>query len=49
MSDKYNILFSKFELKMMKEWNNKDPTSVWKKIKNERVFRLQENRNYFIK
>lgn len=33
----------------MKEWNTKDPTSAWEKIKNERVFRLHGNRNYFIK
>lgn len=49
MSDKYNIPLSKSELKMMKEWNIKNPTSAWEKIKNERVFRLQGNRNYFIK
>lgn len=49
MSDKYNIPLSKSELKMMKEWNTKNPTSAWEKIKNERVFRLHGNRNYFIK
>ena len=49
MSDKYNIPLSKTERKMMKEWNIKDPTSTWEKIKNERVFKLQGNRNSFIK
>ena len=49
MSDKYNIPLSKTERKMMEEWNIKDPTSTWEKIKNERVFKLQGNRNYFVK
>jgi deoxyribonuclease I len=49
MSDKYNIPLSKTERKMMEEWNIKDPTSTWEKIKNERVFKLQGNRNSFFK
>lgn len=49
MSDKYNIPLSKTERKRMEEWNIKDPTSTWEKIKNERVFKLQGNRNYFVK
>jgi deoxyribonuclease-1 len=49
MSEKYNINLSKSERKMMDKWNIKDPTSTWEKIKNERVFKLQGNKNSFIK
>ena len=49
MSDKYNITLSKSEYNMMKEWDGKDPTSTWERIKNERVFKLQGNRNSFVR
>ena len=49
MNDKYNIALSKTERKMMEKWNIKDPTSTWENVKNERVFKLQGNRNYFVK
>jgi len=49
MSDKYNIRLSKQERKMMEVWNKFDPVSEWEIIKNDRVYRLQDNSNPYIK
>lgn len=48
MSDKYNVKLSKQERKMMEVWNKQDPVSNWEIIKNDRVHKLQGNRNSYI-
>ncbi len=49
MSDKYNINLSKQERKMMEVWDKEDPISEWERVKNQRVKKIQDNRNKFIK
>ena len=49
MSDKYNVILSKQERKMMEVWNKLDPVDKWEMIKNERVLKLQGNSNPYIK
>lgn len=48
MSKKYNINLSDQERKMMEAWNKQDPVSEWERIKNDRVEKLQGNRNEFV-
>ena len=48
MSDKYNVNLSSQELKMFEVWNKLDPVDEWEKIKNQRVYKLQGNRNKYI-
>ena len=48
MSEKYNINLSDQERKMMEVWNKQDPVSNWEKIKNDRVEKIQGNRNKFV-
>ena len=49
MSDEYNIKLSKQERKMMEAWNKMDPISKWEKVKNERIYKIQGNKNPYIK
>jgi len=49
MSDKYNVRLSKSERKMMEVWDKQDPISKWEIIKNDRVHKLQGNKNSFIR
>lgn len=48
MSEKYNVKLSKRDIKMFKIWDKNDPVSKWEKIKNQRVYKLQGNKNRFI-
>lgn len=48
MSDKYNVRLSKQERKMMESWNKLDPVDKWEILKNNRVKRLQGNKNKYI-
>ena len=48
MSDKYNLEMSEQEKKMFTIWNKQDPVSQWERIKNDRVEKIQGNRNKFI-
>lgn len=48
MSEKYNVKLSKRDIKMFKIWDKNDPVSKWEKIKNQRVYKQQGNKNRFI-
>ncbi|WP_320034222.1 endonuclease [Halarcobacter sp.] len=45
----YGMKISKKDKKIFEVWNNLDPVDEWEKIKNEKVFKIQGNRNEFIK
>lgn len=49
MNDEYNLNFSEIELSMYNKWSNLDPISSWERKKNEMVYKIQGNRNNFIK
>ncbi|ALV64637.1 endonuclease [Campylobacter fetus] len=49
MRDQYGINLSNQERRLMEVWDKQDPTDEWERIKNQRVYELQGNKNKFIK
>ncbi|WP_158004881.1 endonuclease [Campylobacter fetus] len=49
MRDQYGINLSNQERRLMEVWDKQDPTDEWERIKNQRVYMLQGNKNKFIK
>lgn len=49
MIDKYNIDITPEQLELFKLWDEQDKVSEWERKRNELIFKIQGNRNKFIK
>ena len=49
MNDRYGIALTKLELDIFDRWNELDPVSDWERQKNEIVFKIQGNRNPYVR
>jgi len=48
MEKTYGVRISNRQRKLFQAWNKQDPVDKWEKMRNEKIFRLQGNRNPFI-
>jgi len=49
MEQSYGVRISKRQRKLFEVWDKEDPVDEWEKLRNEKIYRLQGNRNPFIK
>ena len=49
MSDTYKIKITAPQRAMFEAWSKQDPVDAWERLRNERVFAAQGNRNPYVK
>ena len=49
MAETYKVKLTPAQRKMFEEWSAADPVDNWERLRNERVFAAQGNRNPFVR
>ena len=48
MANEYKLKLSRQQTQLLNAWSKSDPVDEWERHKNEKVFKIQGNRNTFV-